>query len=227
MKGDAFYGAPNGKTGKALLEGLDKQAILPPSAFLAPFKEIRTQMTTSLTLWERFYRTELGGFTGPACKIEDTGEKRRYDHDRPEYEFTPEALPTAGFPVCIPAGEKMVDYNQNIILAELQIWADQSLDVSDESNRRLFIKENDKGELVPASMRKAAEKLGKPHVKLHGTSNWKKGYNTGTLGVRIIGEGTPDERKEKIEEGQFTPTGQIDRYKPDPKLEAKKEEGAS
>jgi hypothetical protein len=246
----------NGKTGEALLEGLDKNAILPPSAFLAPFKEIRDNMTTSLTLWERWYRTALGGFTGPGAKIQGEGERRRLDHDLPEYEFTPTGLPTAGHPICIPSadsfkvptfgdggsggaggeggaggagggggGEGALAMNQNIILAELQIWANPGETEIDDGVVELFIRENAKGEKVPQVMRKAAERFGKPQVKLHGTSNWKKGYNTGDLGVRIIGEGTPDQKREKIEEGQLKPEGQIDRYKPDPKLEAEPEGG--
>lgn len=50
----------------------------------------------------------------------------------------------------------------------------------------------------------------KPDILLRGTNNWKVGNNTGLLGVDVDGS--------IKEDGQFTPTGKIASYKPDPKL---------
>lgn len=225
-----------GNTGKALLDALDKHAILPPNAFLAPFEEIRTEMSTNKTGWERDYRTLLGGFNGPAARIDPTDEMRQLDHPRPKYEFSPGALPTKGHPVCIPAGDSFgikddkVVANFDIILAELQIWANEKLDFDLEENRRLFIgpklgpdgKPGDDPSLLPVAMRLPAEKLNTPpHIRLHGSGNWKNGYNTGTIGVRISGDGV-DQTKTKIDAGQFVPTGGIERKRPNPKIEIAK-----
>jgi hypothetical protein len=222
-------------TGEALLAKLHPNAILPPNAFLAPFAEIRDEMKTNNTGWERDYRTLIVGFSGPASRIGETDELRRYDHARPRYEFDPGALPTRGHPVAIPAGtmfgsetQDIIDYNnEGIQMAELQIWGNQSLDFDATENRRLFLApkaseaNDDNPALYPVAMRKAAEKLGIPHIRLHNSSNWKKGYNTGTLGVRIVNPG-PDQTKQKLDAGQFTPVGGIDRIRPDPKITPEK-----
>jgi len=55
----------------------------------------------------------------------------------------------------------------------------------------------------------------KPEILLHRSSNWKKGSNTGTLGLEFAGDGQIIERPA----GQFVPTAKIEQYKPDPKLE--------
>jgi hypothetical protein len=219
-----------GQTGEALLLGLEAEnpnAILPPNAFLAPFGECREGLTTSLTRWERFYRTHLGGWTGPAAIIEESEEMRRYDHPRPKYQFSPSALPVKGHPIGIPAGEHFIDHNGHIYMAELQIWANKTLDVTEEENRRLFIKKDKDDNLIPVGPRISNEKLGRPEIRLRGTGNWKHGYNTGTIGVRLVAEGTPEQKKEKINEGQFEPEGQIDRHRPDPMIEAEKPPEAS
>lgn len=91
-------------------------------------------------------------------------------------------------------------------MAELQIWAGQTLDTSDVSMRRLFI--DDKGKPVPPS--KAEKVLGKPDVKLHGSGNWKAGRNTGTSGIDKDGNTKSD--------GQFQHIAGIERFLPDPQL---------
>lgn len=50
----------------------------------------------------------------------------------------------------------------------------------------------------------------KPDILLHGTSDWKEGKNTGSLGVDADGN--------IKEDGQFKPTGKIQEYKPDPSI---------
>jgi hypothetical protein len=90
-------------------------------------------------------------------------------------------------------------------LAELQIFSDVALDTGNVTNRRAFI--DAEGKPVPPE---AAEKLvgKKPEVLLHGSSNWIKGVNTGS------------------DPAQFTPTGKIVGYSPDPSLHGPQGEAA-
>lgn len=81
-------------------------------------------------------------------------------------------------------------------VAELQIFAGLTLDTGVVGNRRAFIDNNGK----PVDPKQAQKLLGKkPDILLHGSGNWIKGKNTGS-------------------DGQFTPTGKIKRYTPDPQL---------
>jgi hypothetical protein len=84
------------------------------------------------------------------------------------------------------------------------MFIDSTLDTSVTGNRRIFI--TDKGK--PASMGLAADFFGKePEVKLHGSTNWKKGRNTGSLA-----NDPPDP-------GVFV--GDIKTYRPNPNLNGK------
>lgn len=104
-------------------------------------------------------------------------------------------------------------------MAELQIFTGVVLDTEQQLNRRAFIgidgRPVDPVKGTENDPRGPGEKLlgKKPDVLLHGSSNWKTGYNTGATGVRI----EADEIIE-IPEGQFKPTGGIEKYKPDPKI---------
>jgi len=204
----------SGKTGKAVLATLDKNAILPPNAFWAPLREIRECMVTSLTRWERFYRTHLGGVTGPAAIISPSNEPRRLDYNRPNYEFTPGPLPVAGMPIGIPVSNTIKNMGEVVFMAELQIWANKSLDTSKMDNVRLFLTEKGEPEV---SYKKVERVLGKPEIRLHGTENWKSGKNTGSTGARTVGSGGM-RKKEMIAAGQFEPDGTIKRHLPDPVL---------
>jgi hypothetical protein len=123
-----------------------------------------------------------------------------------------------------PQGETgEVKANQLVEMAELQIFTDVVVNTSEEIKRRAFIDfardENGnpiadadgKFALKPVDPKKAEELMGKkPEVLLHGSGNWIEGYNTGSTGVLIDGD--------KIPTGQFTPTGVINQYTPDPSV---------
>jgi hypothetical protein len=210
------------ENGDEVIADLDDHAIVPVNALLIPGAEIRGDMTTNKTSWERDYRTWLGAFTGPAAKIDVTTEPRQQDYERPSYEFKPDPLPVNGKPFAIPAGKSWgdePDRNYDVKLAELFIWTGQSLDLDDEENRRLFVDvDKDTGDLSPVMPKKAIDKLGKPNLMLHWATNWIAGNNTGTTGVKETGDGSgTDKKTEKILEGQFVKSGDaIDRFFPDP-----------
>lgn len=169
-----------------------------------------------------------------------TGTRRVDDWhmgDMPTYTYEPGALPTNGQPLGIPGTPAMEERIRHVEMAEFQMFLDKALDTNLEHNRRAFIDfvrddegdpvvdENGKMTMLPVSPTKgtkddpraAPERLlgKKPEILLHTSNNWKKGKNTGTLGVEISSDGTSEE----ISSGQFTRTGRIDRYKPDPFLE--------
>jgi hypothetical protein len=125
----------------------------------------------------------------------------------PAGSYTPPPIPAGGHPFGIPAPTKYVDGIFQVEMAEFQMWTGVTLDTGVEKNRRAFVDKD--GEPVPPD---AAEKLlGKrPENLLHGSRNWVNGRNTGSLGVSNDGALIPS--------GQFTPTGKIDPYKPDPSL---------
>jgi hypothetical protein len=94
----------------------------------------------------------------------------------------------------------------HVELAELQIWSGKTTDTGVLSNRRYFIDKD--GE--PVDPEEAEKLLGKPHILLHGTSDWQDGRNTGSLGF--------DDKGDVLPSGQFVPVGRIDEYTPDPSL---------
>lgn len=118
--------------------------------------------------------------------------------DLPKYECSSFNIPVNGYPIGVPASAHHLAHNTGVEMAELQIWANKTLDTSDAKMRRLFIDENGK----PVSPDAAAEVLGKPDVLLHGSENWKVGKNTGAS------------------VGQFNPTAKIESFLPDPQLGA-------
>jgi hypothetical protein len=111
-------------------------------------------------------------------------------------------------------------------MAELQIWCNKTLDTASQVNRRLFLdhpkKTDDSGQQVPDTSKPlqpvppgvAARALGEPDVVLHGTTNWKRGTNTGTSGYKLDSGGN----RVINPAGQFTPHGKIEKFVPDPKL---------
>jgi hypothetical protein len=123
----------------------------------------------------------------------------------------------------LPATSKYVSQVLHCEMAEFQMWINVSMDTGIEANRRAFIdyKRDSMGEpipdkngqltLVPVDPAKAASLIGRrPDVELHKSSNWIKGNNTGTIGAGPDGK--------PISAGQFTPTGVIKKYKPDPSI---------
>lgn len=126
--------------------------------------------------------------------------------DLPTYQCDGFIIPVAGHPIGIPASEHHLEHNTGIEMAELQIWANRTIDTADISMRRLFVDGN--GE--PVSPSKAAEVLGKPDILLHGSGNWQKGKNTGASGA--------DDDDKPIPAGQFVPVAKIEKFKPEPEL---------
>ena len=185
-------------------------AIVPPNAFQVAEAEIRNNMTTSLTKWERNYRTMLGGFVGPQAKIMETDEPRRLDYDYPSYEFKPGGL--AGGKFFIPTGDKLLSRNPNVAMAELQIWTGKSLDAGDYLD--LFI---GKGGKPALRVKKIDDTIGAPSTRLHWATSWIKGGNTGTEAQRQTGTASgTDQKTVKKNKGGFDIIGDVERYKPNP-----------
>jgi hypothetical protein len=121
--------------------------------------------------------------------------------------FTPSGIPVN--PIWLPgpallkrsnqagASTDLTDANQNIELAELQIFTGITIDTADAASRRLFITKDGKPELDYSEVDRV---LGQPKVRLHGSGNWKRGKNTGSLKT------------------DFEPTGKIEKYTPNPSL---------
>lgn len=143
-------------------------------------------------------------------------------YDPPSYQAGPFVLPTNGFPIGVPVQQRHLKHNTGIEMAELQIWANKTLDTGNVGNRRLFLDypkdangNPDKTkplEPVPPSV--AAKVLGEPDILLHGSNNWIRGRNTGKSGFAIDATG-----KEVINQaGQFQPVARTERFLPEPKL---------
>ena len=66
----------------------------------------------------------------------------------------------------------------------------------------------------PASMKTAEKTLGKPDIRLSGSTAWKKGFNSGAIGVFVDNDG----KKRIVPQGQFVPVSDINTFKPDPEL---------
>jgi hypothetical protein len=154
--------------------------------------------------WTLFH----GQIPGPVWPVDFAPLRppERENLNAPAYKCSSFVIPTNGHPIGIPASARHLAHNTGIEMAELQIWANKTLDTGNVNNRRLFIDAEGK----PVSMGTAAKALGEPDIKLHGSSSWKQGSNSGSIGV--------DSNGDRIESGQFSRVGQIDQYKPDPQL---------
>jgi len=139
--------------------------------------------------------------------------------DPPTYDCAGFTIPVSGNPIGIPCGADDIANNTGVEMAELQIWAGQTLDTGDVTMRRLFLDypKDSHGNpdttkpLQPVSPHVAEAVLGKPDILLHGSGNWKRGRNTGkTATDPDTGQPNPD--------GQFRPVSLILSFKPDPKL---------
>jgi hypothetical protein len=151
--------------------------------------------------------------------------------DWPKYQASGFMIPIQGHPIGVPCssgngpnetGELGDAFNTGVEMAELQIWVDQSIDTGKEQNRRLFIdypKDKDgnpdkRQGLRPVPPKTAEKTLGRPHILIHGTNNWKHGRNTGTSGIETDADGNHFIKPE----GQFTPVAKIEKFVPDPEL---------
>jgi hypothetical protein len=130
-------------------------------------------------------------------------------------------IPGNGGALGFPATDHYVDAIFRVELAEFQMFTGVTLDTGNVSNRRAFVSSDgtpvDPTKGTEDDPRGPGERLlgRKPVILLHGNSNWKTGYNTGSLGIEIDSEGIVT----KLPNGQFTPTGGIEKYKPEPSLE--------
>ena len=129
-------------------------------------------------------------------------------------------VPSDEAPIGIPSSTAYMDGIFRCEMAEFQMWTGVTLDTGVISNRRAFVDEDGKP-VVPEGTEDdprspAGRLLGKePEILLHGSSDWKVGHNTGTIGIEEDSEGN----KVDIPEGQFKPTAKIEAWEPDPSLE--------
>jgi hypothetical protein len=133
----------------------------------------------------------------------------------PTYTADDLSVPAVGKPIGLPGTATYVNNIFKCEMAEFQMWVGQSFDTADAAKRRLFIdfKRDKDGNpitdpntgyftMIPVKADIAAKALGAPTIKFHGTANWKNGIDTGSLGKA----------------GNFRPTGDIKKYKPDPSI---------
>jgi len=132
--------------------------------------------------------------------------------ETPEYHWATSQLPMQGGPMGLPASAQFVETISHCEMAEFQFFGGLVLDTESVGDRRKFVDENGK----PVPPKKTEEMLGRrPDILLHGSSNWKKGKNTGTTGF------TENDKGETVANpaGQFTPVALIKKYKPEPALD--------
>jgi hypothetical protein len=154
------------------------------------------------------------------------------------------AVPTSDQLFGLPTTENQVDHIFRVETAEFQMFIGRTIDTGDETMRRAFIDyadvvydangdpvagEDGKFVLRPVDPSVTSKRLTeamnerddhgkrvtiKPDILLHVSRNWIAGKNTGSLAVTELDSGI------KIENptGNFTPTGPIVRYKPDPAI---------
>ncbi len=118
---------------------------------------------------------------------------------QPTYRYTPAPLPSNLGPFGIPCTADLISNETDVEMAEFKMWTGKSTDTGKQPVRRLFVDNTGKPVVDPTIAIKA---LGAPIIQFHGSKNWIKGKNTATK------KGSP----------QFTPSGIIKRYKPDPSL---------
>lgn len=123
----------------------------------------------------------------------------------PSGSYSPASIPTAGEHFGIPAAPRYVDRIFRVEMAEFQLFTGVTLDTGITENRRAFVDENGEPvlpETTDDEPQMPAEKLlgKKPDILLHGSDEWIEGSNTG------------------LSSGQFTPTGGIEPFEPDPSL---------
>ncbi|WP_271582491.1 hypothetical protein [Bradyrhizobium sp. CCBAU 45389] len=121
-----------------------------------------------------------------------------------KYEYAPSAIPLAGGAFGFPTTGAYIDAVKEIELGECQLFHDIALNTGQVENRRGFITDEGK----PAAPSKAVELMGKkPDSLVHGSSNWKKARDTGSIAAAS---------EPPSPEG--THSGRIETYKPNPSL---------
>jgi hypothetical protein len=170
--------------------------------------------------------SQNGNYSSVAHGVTGTVSHQEFTSQRASYTFTAGNLPSEEEAFGLPAADNMEDMIIEVDMAEFQMWLGQTMDTGDQQNRRLFVDFNrdEKGNVIvdedgksvmgPVRPSVAEEKLGRPELLLHTTSKWKKGENTGSLGL----ERREDEPDQIIDSGQFTVTGRVEKYTPDPSL---------
>ncbi|WP_375764111.1 hypothetical protein ACE10X_06995 [Bradyrhizobium sp. Pha-3] len=119
---------------------------------------------------------------------------------QPKFRYTPAAF--APGKVSFPAAAPFVDMSKRIEMGEAQVFTGVTVDSSQQNVRRAFITKDGS----PAPLKKASDLLGKkPEILVHGSANWKKARNTGTLA-------DPNNNLGGVV------VGQIEKFKPNPKL---------
>jgi hypothetical protein len=132
-------------------------------------------------------------------------------NENPEYHRAASPMPMNAGPVGLPASAEYVQTIYHCEMAELQFFSDLVFDTNDLSRRRAFVDADGK----PVDPAETETILGqRPAILLHGSGNWKTGYNTGSVGVEIDTNG----EKTSLPGGQFTPVAKIAKYKPEPVL---------
>lgn len=140
----------------------------------------------------------------------------------PACSYPASAIPSHGAELGIPAATAYAADIKQVEMAELQIFIGVTLDTAVTTNRRAFVDKDGKpvkptdGATEDDPRGRAEKLLGKkPDILLHGSSDWKIGKNTGTLGI----ETNIDGGQTIIPQGQFKPVAGIEEYKPEPALE--------
>ena len=116
-----------------------------------------------------------------------------------EYHWEASPIPMNGGPMGFPASEEYVETVYHCEMAEFQFFGNIVLNTGSQQDRRLFVDKDGK----PVPPKEAEKMLGKPHILLHRTSNWKKGKNTGSVGLEKDAQGNEEEKPD----GQFQPKG--------------------
>jgi hypothetical protein len=137
----------------------------------------------------------------------------------PSYNLSGASISIAGQPMGLPSVLETVSNIHHVELAEFQMFTGVTLDTSVVNNRRAFIGTDGKPVdptkalpgAAPGSPPPGVTATGKkPDVLFHGSRNWIKGKNTGALGINPDGSINLS--------GQFSPSGKIKKYIPDPGL---------
>ncbi|MHC6150539.1 hypothetical protein ACVSQB_01960 [Bradyrhizobium elkanii] len=122
------------------------------------------------------------------------------NRQRPKFRYSPAAF--APGKVSFPAAAPFVDMSKRIEMGEAQVFTGVTVDFSQQNVRRAFITKDGS----PAPLKKASDLLGKkPEILVHGSANWKKARNTGTLA-------DPNNNLGGVV------VGQVEKFKPNPKL---------
>jgi hypothetical protein len=164
-------------------------------------------------------RTGQPEFENDACQGWGALHESDSGTGEPFLSWAPSNIPQG--PLGIPATPDRQNQVRHCEMAELQIFTGVTLDTRLDTNRRVFVdadgfpvdpvnpRKGDVFEIGETPVPPAVHVLNKwPDVLLHGSGNWIKGFSvagTDDAGNPIFGP-------------QFTPTGTIIRYIPDPSL---------